>query len=297
MGRERHRRDSSMKRAAFAFLSAAVILLLLAGWGVLNARATPIMRTARIELPGWRPDASDITVALLADIHLGNIGMDQGRLRSIVDQVNERRPDLVAVAGDLIVGHAPADAKDLAAPVSEELARLDAPLGVLVVFGNHEYWTAPGEIREALTAKGLVVLENASTQRGPITVVGVSDAFSEHDDVDRALAGTTVESDPLVVLTHTPDIAPRLPASVQLVLAGHTHCGQIVILLLDRGGDPRSPKAGWKPLYNPHYRCGLIQDPDRSVIVTAGLGPGTARVRFGAPPDWWLITLGPVRDE
>lgn len=284
-----------MKRLALVFAALAIGLSALAVRGVANARATPLVRTMRIELSGWPDGAPDITVALLSDIHIGNIGMGGARLRSIVAQVNAQLPDLVVIAGDLVVGHAAADVTAArAAQLTDALSGLDAPLGVLAVLGNHDYWTSPADVKTALAAAHIDVLENASARRGPITIVGVSDAFSEHDDIVQALAGLGDGSEPLVVLTHSPDIAPQLPRSVRLVLAGHTHCGQIVIPFL-RPPIPRSPIEGWKPLYDPHYLCGLIEDPGRSVIVTAGLGPGTVPMRFGAPPDWWLVTLGPAR--
>jgi predicted MPP superfamily phosphohydrolase len=95
-----------------------------------------------------------------------------------------------------------------------------------------------------------------------------------------------------VALTHAPELAPRLPADIRLLLAAHTHCGQIVLPLI-------GVLPGWSPhahkrLHDPHYLCGLIHDPGRTVIVTAGVGSGTLPLRIGAPPDFWLITLGPV---
>ena len=75
-----------------------------------------------------------------------------------------------------------------------------------------------------------------------------------------------------------------------LLLAGHTHCGQIAPPFL-RGVVARSPKQGWKRLYDPRYRCGLIHDPGRLVVVTAGVGAGSVPIRLDAPPDLWRLTL------
>ena len=79
---------------------------------------------------------------------------------------------------------------------------------------------------------------------------------------------------------------------VPLVLAGHTHCGQVVFPLIGPLLS-RSPREHWRRLYNPRYRCGLVRDPGRVVIVTAGVGSGTTPIRLGAPPDWWLVAIGP----
>ena len=95
-----------------------------------------------------------------------------------------------------------------------------------------------------------------------------------------------------VLLTHSPSIVTGLPAGFPLVLAGHTHCGQVVLPwvgpLLNH-----SPRAQWRRLYDPRYRCGLDRDRGRLTIVTAGVGSGTMPVRLGAVPDWWLVTLHP----
>jgi predicted MPP superfamily phosphohydrolase len=79
-----------------------------------------------------------------------------------------------------------------------------------------------------------------------------------------------------------------------LVLAGHTHCGQIVLPWYGPV-TTRAPLAGWKPLYDARYRCGIVAREGRRVVITAGLGSGTTPIRLGAPPDWWLLTLGPGR--
>ena len=53
----------------------------------------------------------------------------------------------------------------------------------------------------------------------------------------------------------------------------------------------RSPKKGGR-LFDPRYMCGAVRDPGRLTIVTAGLGASVIPIRFGAPPDLWLLTLG-----
>jgi predicted MPP superfamily phosphohydrolase len=54
-----------------------------------------------------------------------------------------------------------------------------------------------------------------------------------------------------------------------------------------------SPYSHWQPLFDARYRCGVIRDPGRTTVVTAGVGAGTVPLRLGAPPDFWLIEAGP----
>jgi predicted MPP superfamily phosphohydrolase len=263
----------------------------LAGWGLLNARAEPLVRTATVSLPDWPSGMPPIKVVLLSDIHLGDAVMSRSRLERIVAQTNALQPDVIMLAGDYVVGHgsdgADARARELTAP----LAGLRARIGVVAVLGNHDYWTSSASISGALSRAGIVVLDNEVWRAGPIAVAGVADAFSGHDDPERTWAAARQLSLPVVVLTHSPDISDDLPSDVRLVLAGHTHCGQVT---LPWGGAlfTRSPRARGKPLYDPKYRCGRVRALGRDVFVTAGVGAGSLPIRFGAAPDIWLLSLG-----
>jgi predicted MPP superfamily phosphohydrolase len=262
----------------------------IAAWGLFDALADPIVRQAAIGLPDWPAGAAPIKVALVSDIHIGNIAMDAARLRRIVGQVEAARPDLIVLAGDFVVGEDASGIEARAAQLTDPLSALRAPLGTLAVLGNHDYWTDAERVRAALERAGVTVLDNQSVQRGPITVAGISDAFSGHDGIAATLASAGGPR-PIVALTHAPEIAPSMPAAVHLLLAGHTHCGQVVLPLI--GVVPGWSPHAHKRLHNPRYLCGVVRDPGRTVIVTGGVGAGTLPMRFGAPSDFWLITLGP----
>lgn len=277
----------------------AIALTLLASLflivGVREALSQPVERRLRVELPGWPSGARPLKIALLSDIHLGNYAMDAGRLSGIVGQVNAARPDLILLAGDYVNGHDSAGAVQRAAGLEEPLSHLDAPLGVVAVLGNHDHWTSPDGVRAALARAGIRVLGNEAVRRGPLAILGVDDSFSGHDDVAATVASWKTIGGIPVVLTHSPDLAHELSGEFALVLAGHTHCGQVVLPLLGPVLT-RGPKQQWRPLYDPRYRCGAVRDANRIVVVTAGLGSGTSPVRLGAPPDWWLLTVGPAAE-
>jgi predicted MPP superfamily phosphohydrolase len=198
------------------------------------------------------------------------------------------------IAGDFTVGYAPHDFSEGASALAARLTRLDAHLGVVAVLGNHDYWVSADAIRSALVTVGIVVLENQALRRGALAIVGVGDRFSGHDDVSQALAAAGSLGGVPVVLTHSPDVVPDLPSGFPVVLAGHTHCGQIN---LPWWGPliARSPHEHWRPPYDPHYRCGVVRDPGRLTVVSAGLGSGTIPLRLGAMPDWWLLTFDSSR--
>ncbi|WP_254772337.1 metallophosphoesterase [Sphingomonas sp. NFR04] len=274
--------------------AAALLLAGLAGlaaaMGFREAWADPVMRTLDVRVQGWPTEGAPVRMALLSDIHLGGGAMDDARLRWIVAQVNAVRPDLVLIAGDMIVGHDASGAAPRAAGLQVPLSGLRARLGVVAVLGNHDHWTAPAAIRQALEGAGVHVLTNTALRAGAVAIVGVDDAYSGHDDAAAAIAAWRRVGGVPILLTHAPDLVHRLPRELTLVLAGHTHCGQVVLpgwgpLLL------HAPQEHWRRLYDPQLRCGIVHQDGRTIVVTAGVGSGTMPIRLGAPPDWWLVTL------
>jgi predicted MPP superfamily phosphohydrolase len=99
---------------------------------------------------------------------------------------------------------------------------------VVGVLGNHD-WDHDGErVRAALEAAGLPVLEEQAVPvlDGRLWVAGVGDLWRRKPSVPRALAHVP-EGAPVVLLTHNPDVVLKVPPHVPLVLAGHTHGGQV----------------------------------------------------------------------
>lgn len=260
--------------------------LALAAWMYRTATADPVVRWTSVAMPGLD---SPVRLLLISDIHVGGPDMPPSRLARIVARINALRPDLVLIAGDFVAGHDPLKGRAYADRLAGPLAGLHAPLGVVAVLGNHDHWTAPDRIAGVLRGAGETVLTNAAVRRGPLVVVGVDDEFSGHADVGRALRAAEGLEGARVVLTHTPDTTRIMPAAGgALLLAGHTHCGQAVLPLVGSLAVHRFGSA----LYRPRHECGAVRDPSRLVIVTGGIG-ASLPFRYGAPPDLWLLTLGP----
>lgn len=259
-----------------------VIAAILFTWGHHNARAEPIIRRASAHLPNWPKGAPPVRVLLVSDIHYGNSVMDGPRLARIVAQANAQSPDLILIAGDFVAGHDPVAAVVSARALVAPLARLKAPLGVIATLGNHDQSTRPALIREALQRAGITVLENSAVERGPLAIGGLGDVFTHHADPLRTIAAVRGLPGARLIVSHSPDLAPLLPRDVTLVLAGHTHCGQIVLPVIGAVEKPSLPQ----------YICGMTREHDWTTIVTAGVGTSILPLRFGAPPDMWLVTIG-----
>lgn len=257
--------------------------LALAGWAYWTAIADPVVREARLAPPGWPAAAPRIRAVLISDIHASPPDMSPSRLERIVGQINALAPDIVLIAGDFL------SEKWIAlTPPAEAVAplrRLRARLGVYAVLGNHDHWIDGAGLRRALARAGVRLLTNEAAQAGPLVIGGLDDAFTGHDDLGRTLAAMRALPGARILLSHSPDPFPALPPDVTLMLAGHTHCGQIRLPLI---GAPRTMSA-----YGQRYACGEVRENGRTLIVTAGLGTSALPLRLGAAPDLWLIHLGP----
>ena len=248
-----------------------------------EARSDPVVRTATVKLPRWPAGVRPVRAVLISDIHIGSHAMDEARLSRIVDQINALNPDIVLIAGDFIYGADPHGAKTKGQALVAPLKKLHPPLGVVAVLGNHDHWTGPDDVRSRREQARITVLVNDVAVRGPIVIGGVDDDYTKHANIAATMAKLRPFEGARLVLTHSPDIAPRLPGDVRLLLAGHTHCGQGVLPFYG----PVTTVSHFKD----RYRCGLVLDPHLAVIVTGGLGTSGPSLRFGAPPDLWLITL------
>ncbi len=254
--------------------------------GYWNATRDPVIRIATVAVADWPAGQPPLKLLLLSDIHVAGPDMPPQRLTRLVASFNRLRPDLVLIAGDLVSEKRSATHIYTAAEVVAPLAKLRAPLGVVVAPGNHDHWFEPDALRGELEKRGLRVLQNEAVKLGPLIIGGVDDDYSGHDDVPATLAAMDRLSPGVpLILTHSPDIVPDVKRPVAAIFAGHTHCGQI-----------RFPFAGaltYVSRYGDRFACGDMTDNGQRVFVGAGLGTSLLPLRYNTPPDAWLVTLGP----
>lgn len=164
------------------------------------------------------------------------------------------------------------------------LARLRPRLGTFAVLGNHDHWAdAPGA-RRALARAGIRLLENDAAVAGPLVIGGLGDDFTRRDDLPLTLVTMRTLPGIPILLGHSPDPFAELDGEPTLMLAGHTHCGQIAPW-------PIGPIVT-ESRYGTRYACGIVREGGKVLVVTAGLGTSGLPLRMGAPPDLWLLALG-----
>jgi predicted MPP superfamily phosphohydrolase len=195
----------------------------------------------RVEVASERWGGAPLAVAVIGDTHVGSPHVNARRVADIVARANALHPDLVVLLGDYAANDEP-EVQRAASERSEihagiaAFARLQAPLGVVAVLGNHDSWYGLAPIGRALEAAGVTVLWNQHVIKdrpgGRFVIAGLADDLTGSPDFRRALA----DAPPIdtIVLSHSPDPFPELPAAPALMLAGHTHCGQVSLPFLGR---------------------------------------------------------------
>lgn len=268
-------------RWPLAVASLAGVALAAKAWS--DTMGDPEVRRASIALRGMAPGAPPVTAALISDIHVAGPDMSPERLARIVAEINVLRPDIVLIAGDLVSEKILSTHTYTAAEIVAPLAALDAPLGVVMVPGNHDHWFDWPALEAELRARGIHVLQNEAAQIGPLVIGGVDDAYTRRDDLPPVLAQMRELQGGRLILTHSPDVFPQVPGEVSLVLAGHTHCGQIAY---PWGGSPATLSR-----YGDRFACGLRREGSRTVITASGLGTSLAPMRLFTQADIWLVEL------
>lgn len=244
---------------------------------------------AELTLPAWPAPLRGLKVALLSDLHIGSPFWDLQALSRLVQRTNAEQPDLVLLAGDYQVNEVPGGMFVAPEAIAQRLSELKAPLGVIAVLGNHDWWNDGERTRAAFTARGISVLEeNAKllVHHGAVfSVVGLADQITRRSNVKTALA-TATPGAPTLLLVHEPDVFAALPGlglAPTLTLAGHTHGGQVLLPLLGRRVVPSD--------FGQRFAYGHVVENGRHLYVTSGVGTSILPVRFRVPPEIALLTL------
>lgn len=252
----------------------------LVGYGSTVALGPPTVNRVPITLRRLDPRAAGCRIALISDLHLGPI-LGRPFTQRAVDLINAAEVDLVAIVGDLVDGTV-ANLADATAP----LESLRSTHGTFFVTGNHEYYTGYQEWVDYLPGLGITVLRNAHTtithQGGRFDLAGINDAtgyqWQDAGDVGAAVAGHDPER-AVVLLAHQPvDLRHAVDHDVDLMLAGHTHGGQLTPFELLVGAQQGAV-------------AGLYRQRNTTLFVTRGAGFWGPPVRVGAPPDITIVEL------
>jgi len=254
------------------------------GYGSLIERTNFHTREIDIHIPNLPPDLEGLRIAQISDIHLSPF-LTERQFARVIDSANELRPHLAAITGDLISTHGdPIDA------AIRQLARLKTEAGVYGCMGNHDSYAGATDYIESEAARlGMRFLRGAAQplKFGAATLNLAGQDYEPKSKKPHYLAGAenfVLPGAVNILLQHNPDVFPTaVRKGYNLLLAGHTHGGQVTVEILDRA---ISPAFFFTP-----FVYGLYRDGGASAYVTRGIGTIGIPARLGAPPELSLLRL------
>jgi len=237
-----------------------------------------------VRLPGLPKSADGKVLVVLSDLHLSSL-TTRNWVKSLVQRVNDLRPDLVMVAGDVIDGR-----EEVVRPMLDDLRQIHAPLGMWAVTGNHDFYSGDTTSARLIEFGGMKLLRDAAAPVAPgLWVAGVDDLTARPD---RTQSTTVVRSvlrqtgpGAVIFACHTPELMPvAAECGAGLMLSGHTHNGQI-----------------WPFNFLVHLRYRYITGRHAFGPMTLLIGNGTGtwgpRMRLWTPGQILRVTLRSAEAE
>jgi predicted MPP superfamily phosphohydrolase len=184
-------------------------------YGVVNAR---LVRVREVELPSRKVEG-ELRVVHLTDLHIGSV-YGTRHLGRIVARVNELRPDLVLITGDLADGPHTYHEGSFA-PIND----IEAP--VFLTTGNHEHFSGLEEVLALYRGTKMVILDDEVVRTNGVQIVGVSENF-DRAAIARVLDGVNLDPSVYTILMYHRPVSfdAARERGVDLMLVGHTHSGQ-----------------------------------------------------------------------
>jgi uncharacterized protein len=234
-----------------------------------------VVREFEVTMPGWPRGWDGLRIGHFSDLHFGDL-MTIERGLEVIDLLAARKPDLIAFTGDMIDLYCAG-----AEPLFERMVASGAPLGALMVIGNHDLLDDGERVRSMAKSAGVRLLEDEAiifarnTATLPHVGRGEKGAQASHPlvvagvDWDGSVGGlarrveAVAPQNPTLLLAHNPKaFLPASRAGIPLTLAGHTHGGQIA-----------TPKLPGVNLALAHrHSAGFYHRDTSTLFVTVGTG-------------------------
>ncbi len=263
-----------------------IIGLILAGWAFVWEPSRLSEKNYTLNLPDWPSACANYHVAVVSDIHAGAPYIGLEKIDRMVAMIQKQKPDLVLLPGDFVIQEVLGGSFIAPEQLAQHLKPLLVQTKVYAVLGNHDAWLDSARVQTALENVGITVLEDRAA---PITknqcqfwLLGLSDYTEGRLEYQQAFAMVPAGS-PVLAVTHNPDIFPDIKNPFALMIAGHTHGGQVWLPFLGRAVVPSK--------YGQRYAIGHIEENNRHLFVTPGIGTSILPVRFGVPPEISYLQL------
>jgi predicted MPP superfamily phosphohydrolase len=234
----------------------------------------------RVGIAGLPREFDGLRIVHLTDVHHG-LYFSAEAVFAAVELANALEPDLAVLTGDYV-----SYSRNYAHSAAALLGGLRARMGVFAVLGNHDFRVGADLVTRALRRHGIEVLRNRHTvlgsTSGGLYLAGVDDLW-HNTNLPRALRGVP-RGRPVILLSHNPRIvAAAAHFSVDLVLSGHTHGGQLRLPFLER--------RRLKTQQRRRFHTGWDEYGRTRIYVSRGIGTVLVPLRVACPPEMPLFTL------
>lgn len=231
----------------------------------------------RIDITFDKPlEGGPMKVVAISDVHLGN-GTRKPQLQKFVKMINAEKPDLIVIGGDLIDNSLlPLYQQNMA----EELRQLEAPMGIYLAPGNHEYISGMEECERFLKDTPIQLLRDTIvTLPNGLQILGRDDRSNRRRTPIADLMKKADATKPILLLDHQPyEVAKKDSLGIDIQFSGHTHHGQVwpLSLLVE---NMYEQSHGYRKWTNSH------------VYVSSGLSLWGPPFRIGTDSDMAVLTI------
>lgn len=266
-----------LKQRSTGFKVLISLLFILFIWSVLIEPSCLIVKNITIE----NKNLSGLKIAVAGDFHLKK--HDEWRLKKAVKLLNQADADIILLVGDYVNGISRLQTLSFD-KITANLSQLTAKNGVYAIIGNHDIWLDENKVKNALIDAKITVLGNENKKINingkKYTLAGTNDFTEGMADLPKTLKNA---ENPIILMTHNPDIFELVPSNVDVTISGHTHGGQLVLPFV---GALVVPSA-----YGNRYASGLVVENNRTIFITKGIGTSILPVRFNCLPEIVVITF------
>lgn len=258
-----------------------------------------VITQANLGVPNFDPQLDGLRIVAISDVHAGSNGVTEERLKELVAWANQENPDIIVLLGDYI-SEAPGsrsrsgekdlrDRSGLRMPlptIATNLTGFKARYGTFAVIGNHDWWYDENAVRQEFERAGIKILENEivalKTESGSVIQLWGIEDYWKMNEVPRALTYDQIaDKRNIIAITHNPDSLLKAPDGISILLAGHSHGGQV-----------NFPIYGPYPFVNDvRFMKGEAVVEGKHVFVTSGVGCTGPQIRFRVPPEIAVVDL------